>query len=179
MADLTPKSLSRKSSSDFIFIFLAFGIWIYCFRHFLSGQMLLVADAVPYFEHVKFFIDQISRGVYPLWDPRAILACPMIYSCGASENLIRFIFWLLSFISLPDFHFIIPTWFSLGHISSSARWDFIFFPKNFLKAMRWVWSPTFCFYFLPLAPHCLHRLWFWSLCRWFGFSSFFYAGSIP
>jgi len=27
------------------------------------------SDALAYYEHFKFFVDQLSRGVYPLWDP--------------------------------------------------------------------------------------------------------------
>jgi len=37
----------------------------------------LVADAVPYFEHFRFFLDNISRGVYPLWDPTRNWGFPM------------------------------------------------------------------------------------------------------
>ncbi len=44
-------------------------LWLFLFRHFLLGQYALLDDAVVYYEHVKFYIDQISRGVYPLWDP--------------------------------------------------------------------------------------------------------------
>lgn len=36
---------------------------------FVKGETILQGDANPYFEHFKFYIDQISRGVYPLWDP--------------------------------------------------------------------------------------------------------------
>lgn len=44
-------------------------IWACIFRDFLSGHLILTGDAVPYFEHIKLFIDSVSRGVYPLWDP--------------------------------------------------------------------------------------------------------------
>lgn len=52
-----------------ILFLLSAVIWAYIFRGFLSGHWLLTGDAVPYFEHIKFFIDNVSRGVYPLWDP--------------------------------------------------------------------------------------------------------------
>lgn len=51
------------------FFILSFIVWIYCFRGFISGKLSLSSDALAYFEHFKFYIDQISRGVYPQWDP--------------------------------------------------------------------------------------------------------------
>ncbi|VAW19381.1 hypothetical protein MNBD_BACTEROID05-82, partial [hydrothermal vent metagenome] len=48
---------------------LSFALWIYCFGGFVSGQLVLSNDASPYYEHTKFFIDSLVRGVYPTWDP--------------------------------------------------------------------------------------------------------------
>ncbi len=48
---------------------LSFALWIYCFGGFVSGQLVLSNDASPYYEHTKFFIDSLVRGVYPVWDP--------------------------------------------------------------------------------------------------------------
>lgn len=39
------------------------------FRHFLSGELSLSHDATPYYGHIKFFLDNIRQGVFPLWDP--------------------------------------------------------------------------------------------------------------
>ncbi len=53
----------------FILFLLSAFVWVYIFRDFISGHLVLTGDAVPYFEHITFFIDNISRGIYPLWDP--------------------------------------------------------------------------------------------------------------
>lgn len=60
--------MKKYFSSVTIYFLLSWLIWIYCFYQFLEGKFLLQQDAVVYYEHFKYFIDQISRGVYPLWD---------------------------------------------------------------------------------------------------------------
>ena len=47
----------------------AFLAWIFIFRHFLLSHLTLTSDAVSYYDHIKFFVDNIGRGVFPLWDP--------------------------------------------------------------------------------------------------------------
>ena len=52
-----------------ILILLAGALWIFAFFPFLNGQKMLIDDAQPYYGHVKYYLDNISAGVYPLWDP--------------------------------------------------------------------------------------------------------------
>jgi len=52
----------------FLLFCLSFALWIFSFRGFLAGELTLTGDAIAYFEHMKFYLDQISRLVYPLWD---------------------------------------------------------------------------------------------------------------
>ena len=44
-------------------------VWVFCFRVFLVREAPVIADAVSFYDHLKFYVDNISRGVYPLWDP--------------------------------------------------------------------------------------------------------------
>lgn len=52
-----------------VLVSLAFAVWIFAFWGFLSGRVALSSDAISYYEHTKFFIDQLGRGHFPLWDP--------------------------------------------------------------------------------------------------------------
>jgi hypothetical protein len=52
-----------------ILIPLSFLVWVFLFRSFLFGDNSLQSDALAYYEHFKFYLDQLGRGVYPLWDP--------------------------------------------------------------------------------------------------------------
>ena len=67
----------QQNPLPFLF-FLSFLLWCFCFRGFLSGQLTLFSDATSYYNHTKFFIDNISRGVYPLWDHA--------WNCGAPND---------------------------------------------------------------------------------------------
>jgi len=50
-------------------IFLTFLVWIFAFRGFLTSKFWLISDAQSYYDHTKFFIENLRHGVYPLWDP--------------------------------------------------------------------------------------------------------------
>ncbi|MCB9721025.1 MAG: YfhO family protein [Candidatus Omnitrophica bacterium] len=50
-------------------ILFSFLIWLICFQGFVSGRLSLQSDAVGYYQHVKFYIDNMVQGVYPFWDP--------------------------------------------------------------------------------------------------------------
>ncbi len=47
----------------------AFVVWVIAFRGFLSSAFALTSDAISYYDHTKFFIENLKVGVYPLWDP--------------------------------------------------------------------------------------------------------------
>lgn len=53
-------------------------VWIFCFRVFLTREAPMISDAVSFYDHLKFYVDNISRGVYPLWDP--------LWSCGSPNE---------------------------------------------------------------------------------------------
>ena len=49
---------------------LSFLVWGFAFRHFLfDNNVPLISDATSYYDHIKFYLDNLSRGVYPLWNP--------------------------------------------------------------------------------------------------------------
>ncbi|MBL8013195.1 MAG: hypothetical protein JNN05_05050, partial [Candidatus Omnitrophica bacterium] len=65
------KELRRDSAVALypVFIVLSILIWVYLFRFFFDAQMFLQGDAFPYLGHVRSYVDNIVRGVYPLWTP--------------------------------------------------------------------------------------------------------------
>ncbi len=58
------------------FLVLSFLIWCFAFKDFLSGKVVLASDAIAYYEHFKFFTDQLIRGIYPMWDPTVFCGIP-------------------------------------------------------------------------------------------------------
>ncbi|VAX37654.1 hypothetical protein MNBD_UNCLBAC01-1653 [hydrothermal vent metagenome] len=51
------------------FLPLTFLLWLFAFRGFLTGELGFTSDAVSYYNHIKFYIDSLAQGVFPLWDP--------------------------------------------------------------------------------------------------------------
>src|SRR3989338_1507651 len=47
----------------------SFLVWVYCLKGFFVGQIPLMQDAPSYFDAVKLYLDNISKGIYPLWNP--------------------------------------------------------------------------------------------------------------
>ena len=52
-----------------LWIFFTFVIWAYVFRGYLSSRFTLISDAQSYYDHTRFFIENLKNGIYPLWDP--------------------------------------------------------------------------------------------------------------
>jgi hypothetical protein len=52
-----------------LFLLLPCAVWVYLFRGFITVDLAVTDDATPYLEHVKFFLNSIAQGIYPLWDP--------------------------------------------------------------------------------------------------------------
>ncbi len=68
----------QKISLFWFFFGITLVCWVYSFWAFLSRDVQIVSDAVSFYEHLKFYIDNISSGVYPYWDPS--------WSCGSPNE---------------------------------------------------------------------------------------------
>lgn len=73
-----PKLNQNKIDVFWFFCGLAIVLWVYSFWIFLSRQAQLVSDAVSFYDHLKFYIDNIVLGVYPAWDS--------LWNCGAPNE---------------------------------------------------------------------------------------------
>ncbi|MFA5088286.1 MAG: hypothetical protein WC552_04555 [Candidatus Omnitrophota bacterium] len=52
-----------------VFLCLSFALWIFLFRGFLFGNLDVSSDAIPYYEHTRFYLENLKQGVFPLWNP--------------------------------------------------------------------------------------------------------------
>ncbi len=52
-----------------VLILLSALIWCFLFRYFLNASAALQGDAYPYLGHIRFYLDSIVAGIYPLWNP--------------------------------------------------------------------------------------------------------------
>jgi hypothetical protein len=58
-----------KISLHIVLIAVSVAVWCYLFRFFLDASAPLQGDAYPYLGHIRFYVENIMQGVYPLWDP--------------------------------------------------------------------------------------------------------------
>ena len=75
---MTSEQKKHSTFQEVFFIMLAFVLWMIMFRGYLLGRVALFDDAISYYDHIKFFLDNMRRGVFPLWDP--------LWFCGAANN---------------------------------------------------------------------------------------------
>ena len=53
-----------------------FILWVWCIRRFLMGELAFVDDALYYYEHIRYYIESMVQGVFPLWEPYRKVAHP-------------------------------------------------------------------------------------------------------
>lgn len=69
--------LARQAQYPYLWMGIAFLLWLFLFRDFLLERLSLVHDAISYYEHIKFYVDNLRKGIFPLWDPTW---------CGGASN---------------------------------------------------------------------------------------------
>ncbi len=66
---MTKSSQQRSFLLTIFLIGFSLLLWCYLFRLYLNASAPLQGDAYPYLGHIRFYVENIMRGVYPLWDP--------------------------------------------------------------------------------------------------------------
>jgi len=69
MKALINKFFTNTACREFLILVIPFLLWVFCFRDFFSGHVLLQQDAVSYADNIKYYTDNLSKGVFPLWNP--------------------------------------------------------------------------------------------------------------
>jgi len=101
--------------------FISFLLFCISLRVFLAGHIRLNEDAVVYYDHFKYFVDQLLRGIYPLWDPTWQNGIPNEFYLRriGSHNPFYFIILLLRKVGFPhrfSYFFFLTFYYFLGMI---------------------------------------------------------------
>jgi hypothetical protein len=85
-------------------LIIPFALWFFCFRHFFTGHLNLQADAVSYADHIGFYTDNLSRGIFPLWDPTWFSGAPNDFFLRRIGDVNPFLFLivLLKWFGVPS-----------------------------------------------------------------------------
>ena len=69
MKKLSQQGIALKFLSNYWIIIAAFFLWFLLFHKFFFGELSFILDACSYYDHIKFFIEGLATGEYPLWNP--------------------------------------------------------------------------------------------------------------
>ncbi len=109
------KFVFKSAYREFFFlVVLPFIVWVTLWWGFISGKLALGSDAFYYYWDSRFFLDNISHGVYPLWNPD--------YSGGVPWN-----FFLRRMGEVNPFYWVINVLKFLGVSSLQAHLVFLVF----------------------------------------------------
>ena len=75
--------------TDTTFSLFGFCFLVFCFARFLFGKLALQGDARNYYEHFKFFLDNMRHGVYPMWESTRQFGVPAEFFMRRIGELIR------------------------------------------------------------------------------------------
>ncbi len=70
------KILNFFSQPSF-WICFSFLIWIVIFRGWLTNKNVLISDALAYYEHFDYYMFNLGRGVFPMWEPTRVVGVPV------------------------------------------------------------------------------------------------------
>ncbi len=130
-----------KIKSTHILFFLSFILWVFSFRGFLFGELSLRDDAIPYYDHIKFFVDNLMHGVYPLWDPTWRCGVPNEFFLRRMGEFNPF-FWGIFFLNKLGFsHYIsyfifVTSYYFLGLFGFYRLTKMMFRGSNFRAALQ-------------------------------------------
>ncbi|MBL8013032.1 MAG: hypothetical protein JNN05_04215 [Candidatus Omnitrophica bacterium] len=121
-----------NSLQDTILIVAAFAAWAWMFRAYLSGKVALFDDAISYYDHIKFYLDNWSRGVFPLWDPLWFTGAANSFflqrmGCFNPFLMVTLVFKALGFSYLSSYLIYLMSYYFLGCLG------FYFLAKEVIK----------------------------------------------
>ncbi len=122
-----------------LFSFLKFLIpiilWLYSFRNILTGLAPLRVEPFALYAMVKFFLDHLRTGVFPVWNPFVLWGFPLqiIHNYFGVFNPAWLVTLLLNCVGLPQYQAFVYTIFLYFLI---GQMGFYFLAKVVLKDAR-------------------------------------------
>ncbi len=86
-----------SQAAKFLKILFPFLIWVYLFRGFFLGSAIISQDTFTFYASVKFYLNNLIAGVYPLWDPSVLWGAPAALNLRPIGEFNPFLFLILIF----------------------------------------------------------------------------------
>jgi len=130
---LMHKIFTKIARWEFLFlVVLPFVLWVFCFRHFFTGRLWLEEDALSYADHIRFYIEYLSKGIFPLWDPTWNGGAPNHFFLQRIGDVNPFLFLMivLKWLGVPS---ALAYLIFLGMYYFLAMWAFYLIARFLLK----------------------------------------------
>lgn len=72
---LFPKNKFKIDIKEILIVCIPFILWLFLYRNFFLQKYYLTGDERQYYSWVKYYMDNIVRGIYPLWNPFFAWGC--------------------------------------------------------------------------------------------------------
>ena len=139
---LSTLKVSRNFSFlKFLLIVSPFLLWLLILKGFFLNRLSLINDAMVYYEHTKFYLDQITHGVYPLWDPTRDFGVPNEFYLRRIGNFNPLLM-IIVLLNLIGISFTQAYWIFLGLYVFLGMTGFYFLLKVIFK--EWIWAYLGC-----------------------------------
>ncbi len=96
---MSSKSLTshEKRSLEIIFVAGAFVLWLFIFRGYFLYQLALGGTAPAYYYRIKYYLDGLWNGIYPMWNPFQSWGYPDVLDMRVlgEFNPFLYVIWLL------------------------------------------------------------------------------------
>jgi len=119
----------------FLLFLIPFGIWCFLFQPILSGRALISSETLHIYSVVKFYIDNLKLGVFPLWEPFVLWGEPtqIFFNYAGIFNPLWLLTGILSVCGLSFYQAFI---FSLSAYFWIGLWGFYLLAEIVLNDRR-------------------------------------------
>lgn len=163
--------------SEFLLLVLPFVCWLFCFRDFFSGHVLLQQDAVSYATNITYYTDNLCKGVFPLWgDPDNFNGAPYHFFLRriGDVNPLLFLIVLLKWFGVPSgaaylvflgVYFFLAAW-ALYLITRILLKDRFFAFTAYILFLYSSWGPEIFYNYIIIIFVPVIWFFYFLLCFW-------------
>jgi len=104
MKSFVDKFVADSSRFEFLLLIVPFLLWVFCFLNFFTGHLYLEADAISYADQIRFYTDNLSKGIFPLWDHAWLSGTPYHFFLRriGDVNPLLFLIVMLKWFGVPS-----------------------------------------------------------------------------
>lgn len=145
-----------KSFVEKFYLIIPFACWVLCFLNFFNGRLDIQADAISYADHINYYTTNLSRGVFPLWDPTWLSGAPNDFFLRRIGDVNPFLF-LIVFLKWLGVSSAAAYLLFLGFYYFLAGWAFYLIARFLLADRFYAFIAYILFLFSSWGPEVFYN----------------------